>query len=106
MEWLGDAHEDMRTPESREKLVECCRKSGLMRAWDQSSQVEAMTREAELFPGLPRDRRGWDDEPPTTTVEEDNDADIEPGFLDDDGDPESESLVDLWCDWDSHVVAQ
>ena len=40
-------------------------RTGLQRAWELSAQREAVQREAELFPNMARERRGYDDVPPS-----------------------------------------
>jgi hypothetical protein len=85
MEWLGKAHETLRTAPYREKIQKCCRTSGLLRPWDRSFQAEAVQREAELFSGIPRERRGLDDDVPGTTEDDDPNA-CSAGILDDEDD--------------------
>ena len=70
------------------------RSSGLLRAWQQSFQAEAVAREGELFRGIPRERRGRDDEPKA----EDTSTEESAGILDD-------NEIDAWIDWQADVVA-
>ena len=66
MQWLGEEHCDMVAPSSVGKIVRYWESTGLLRAFVQSYQVEAVAREEELFPGTPRERRGLDDDAPDT----------------------------------------
>ena len=97
LQWLGEAHGQMQTPERAQRIVKCWESSGLLRAWQEGYQREAIQRECELFGNVARERRGLDDEP---DGEAEMEVGEEDGFLDDDVD---EDGPDVWETFDADV---
>ena len=93
--WLAEAHGQLRRSERRARIVHYWSSSGLLRAWDREYQVEAIEREAELFRGVARNRRGLDDAPDSDGEEDDPGGD---GFLD-----EEDEMLDEWDSMDDDI---
>ena len=57
--WVGEAYSALLCDtEQRQKIHSCWESTKLLTAWEQLVQVEAITREAELFPNLSQ-REVW-----------------------------------------------